>query len=64
MLAWVLFAWWRRRAGDDKVAAKVKQPKLIGIVFAVLSVVGGVAASVSVTLTGHSGAESVWETKN
>ncbi|MDO8391565.1 MAG: hypothetical protein Q7V57_13880 [Actinomycetota bacterium] len=63
VLVWVLFAWWRRRAGDEKVTAKVKKPKLIGIVLAVLVVVGGVAASVSVTLTGHSGAKSVWETK-
>jgi len=63
VLAWVLFAWWRRRSGDEKVTAKVKQPKLIGIVLAVLVVVGGVAASASVTLTGHSGAKSVWETK-
>ena len=61
VLAWVLFAWWRRRAGEDKAVQKVRKPKVIALVLAVLAVIGAVSATVSVTLTGHSGAESVWE---
>lgn len=63
VVVWVLFAWWRRHAGEEKVTATVKQPKLINILLAVLVVIGGVAATTSVTVTGHSGAKSVWEKK-
>lgn len=60
-LAWVLFAWWRRRAGDDRAAAVTRSPKQIALVLAVLAVLSGAAATYSVTVTGHSGAKSVWE---
>ena len=63
VVVWVLFAWWRRKAGEEKVTATVKQPKLIGILLSVLVVIGGVAATASVTVTGHSGAKTVWESK-
>jgi len=60
---WVLFAWWRRRSGEEKVTAVVKRPKVIAVLLSVLVVVSGVAATASVTVTGHSGAKSVWESK-
>jgi uncharacterized membrane protein len=59
--AWVGFAWWRRRVGEEKATATVKQPKLLNIILSVLVVLGGVAATWSVTAAGHSGATSVWE---
>jgi uncharacterized membrane protein len=61
LLAWVLFAWWRRRAGEEKAVAKVRKPKLLAIVLSILVVLAGVGSTVSVTLTGHSGAKSVWD---
>lgn len=60
-LAWVVFAWWRRRVGEERATAVTRRPRLLGITFAVLSVVSGAAATVSVVATGHSGASSVWE---
>ncbi|CAB4363204.1 MAG: hypothetical protein F2681_09810 [Actinobacteria bacterium] len=63
LAVWVLFAWWRRRSGEEKVTAVVKQPKVIAIILSVLVVVSGIAATASVTVTGHSGAKSVWESK-
>ena len=63
VLVWVLFAWWRRRKGEEAVTAKVKNPKVINIILTVLVVAAGIGATASVTLTGHSGAKSVWETE-
>ena len=63
VVVWVLFAWWRRRSGEEKVIAVVKRPKVIAIILSVLVVVSGIAATASVTVTGHSGAKSVWESK-
>ena len=63
VVVWVLFAWWRRHCGEEKVTAAVKKPKLIAILLSVLVVVSGVAATASVTVTGHSGAKSVWESR-
>ena len=60
-LAWVGFAWWRRRVGEEKAAAVAKKPQLLNVVLSVLVVLGGVAATWSVTAAGHSGATSVWE---
>jgi len=61
-LAWVLYSIWQRRVGDERATAKVRKPRLIGTMLAVVVVLSGAVASVSVTLTGHSGARSVWET--
>jgi uncharacterized membrane protein len=61
LLGWVLFMWWQDRIGEDAAVAKVRKPKLIGWVLAVLMTVAGVGATVSVTITGHSGAKTVWE---
>ena len=63
VVVWVLFAWWRRHTGEEKVTAAVKQPKLIAIILSVLVVASGVAGTASVTVTGHSGAKTVWESK-
>ena len=41
----------------------MKKPKLVNVILAVLVVVSGVAATASITVTGHSGAKSVWEKK-
>jgi uncharacterized membrane protein len=62
-LSWVLFAWWRRRKGDEAVTAKVRKPKAIHLVLGVLAVLSGVVATVTVTQAGHSGAKSVWQPK-
>jgi len=64
LLGWVLFAWWRRRVGEEKAVKTVRKPKLLSIVLSVLVVLAGVGGTVSVTLTGHSGAKSVWERTN
>lgn len=61
LLVWVLFSAWRRRVGEERAVQKVRRPKVVGLVLAVLVVVSGVAATSSVYLTGHSGAKSVWE---
>jgi uncharacterized membrane protein len=61
VLAWVLFNRWSTKVGAERATAVVRKPKLVGIVLAVLVVLAGVGATVSVTLTGHSGAKSVWE---
>ena len=61
-LAWVVFSAWQRRVGDEQATAKVRKPRLIGTVLAVVVVLSGVFASASVMLTGHNGAKSVWET--
>lgn len=61
LLAWVLFNRWSSKVGDERATAVVRKPRLVGIVLAVLVVLAGVGATVSVTLTGHSGAKSVWE---
>jgi hypothetical protein len=63
MLAWVLFAWWRRRAGEEAATAKVRKPRVIHLVLAALTVVSGVVATVTVTQAGHTGAKSVWQPK-
>jgi uncharacterized membrane protein len=63
MLAWVLFAWWRRRTGEETATAKVHKPKVVNLVLAVLVVVSGVVATVTVSQAGHTGARSVWEQK-
>lgn len=61
VLAWVVFSWWRRRAGDEKVAAKVRKPKAISIALMVLALASSAAATVSITATGHNGAKAVWD---
>lgn len=61
VLAWVLFAWWRRRAGEETATAKVRKPKVVAVVLLVLASVSGVAAGVSIAVTGHNGAKAVWE---
>ena len=61
VLAWVLFAAWRRRAGEDHAVAKVRKPRIVHVTLAVLVAVSGVAATYAVYATGHSGAKSVWE---
>lgn len=61
-LLWVLFAWWRRRVGDDRATAVVRKPRVVAAVMAVLVVLSGVTATTWVIRTGHSGAKSVWET--
>ncbi len=60
-LMWVLFAWWRRRTGEEQAVKVLRKPKVINIVLAILVVASGVTASWSVYATGHSGAKSVWE---
>ncbi|MEI8240053.1 MAG: DUF2231 domain-containing protein [Actinomycetota bacterium] len=62
-LAWVLFAWWRRRKGEDVATAKVRKPRAVHAVLALLAVVSGIVATVTVTQAGHSGAASVWHKK-
>ncbi|MDO8363176.1 MAG: hypothetical protein Q7V88_09790 [Actinomycetota bacterium] len=61
MLGWLLFSRWQARVGAEKATAVVRKPRLVGVVLASLVVLSGVVATVSVTLTGHSGAESVWD---
>ena len=61
VLAWVLFARWRTRAGEERATAVAKRPRHVGVALAVLAVLAGGTATVSVYLTGHSGATSVWE---
>jgi uncharacterized membrane protein len=60
-LMWVVFAWWRRRTGEEQATTVLRKPKVINLVLAILVVGSGVAASWSVYSTGHSGAKSVWE---
>lgn len=60
-LGWVLFTWWRARAGEEAATAKVRKPRTVALVFAVLSVIAGIGATASVIQTGHSGAKSVWQ---
>lgn len=59
--AWVAFAWWRRRVGEERATATAKRPQVLHVVLSVLVVVSGVAATWSVVAAGHSGATSVWE---
>ena len=61
VLAWVLFAAWRRKVGEEHAVARVRRPKVVAIVLALLVVLSGFTATASVYLTGHSGAKSVWE---
>lgn len=61
LLAWTLFAAWRRRVGEERAVAVVRRPRVVAAVLCALAVLGGVVASVVVVRTGHSGAESVWE---
>jgi uncharacterized membrane protein len=63
VLAWVVFAWWRRRKGEEAATATVRKPRVIAGVLCAIAIVGGVLATASVTVTGHSGATSVWESK-
>jgi hypothetical protein len=58
---WVTFCRWRQRAGDDRVTAAVKKPRVVAGALVALALLTGAAASVSVVRTGHSGATSVWE---
>jgi uncharacterized membrane protein len=60
-LAWILFSRWRGRVGEERATAVVRRPRVIAAVLAVLVVLSGAVATVSVTWTGHSGARSVWE---
>ena len=61
VLVWVLFTRWRARAGEERVAAVARKPAAVAGVLLALSVLAGIAASVTIVRTGHSGAESVWE---
>ncbi len=61
LLAWVLFSRWRDKVGEERTTAVVRKPKVVAIVLAVLVVISGAVATVSVTWTGHSGAKTVWE---
>lgn len=61
LLGWVLFDRWRSKVGDERAAAAVRKPRVVGTVLAVLVVLAGAGAATSVVLTGHSGAKSVWE---
>jgi uncharacterized membrane protein len=63
VLLWVGFATWRRRAGEEKAAAKVRKPKVLAAVLMVLALGAGVAATTVITIAGHNGAKSVWEQK-
>jgi uncharacterized membrane protein len=63
VLLWVGFAWWRRRAGEEQAAAKVRRPKVLAAVLMVLAIGAGVAATTVITIAGHNGAKSVWEQK-
>jgi uncharacterized membrane protein len=61
VLVWVVFAWWRRRTGEEQAVKVLRKPKVINIVLAILVVGSGITATWSVYATGHSGAKSVWE---
>lgn len=61
LLAWTLFAAWRRRVGEERAVAVAKRPRVVGAALCAVSVLVGVLAAVAVVRTGHSGAESVWE---
>jgi hypothetical protein len=61
VLAWVLFARWRAKVGEERATAVTKRPRQLAAALAVLAVLSGGVATVSVYLTGHSGAKSVWE---
>jgi hypothetical protein len=57
----VLFAWWRRRAGEEAAVAKVRKPKLIAVILMVASIGAGAGAAISIAAAGHNGAKAVWE---
>jgi threonine/homoserine/homoserine lactone efflux protein len=60
-LAWVLFSAWRRRVGEEQATAKARKPRVIATVLMALAILLGAGSAISVTRTGHSGAQSVWE---
>ena len=47
--------------GEERAVARVRRPKVVAVVLALLVVLSGFTATASVYLTGHSGAKSVWE---
>jgi len=61
VLLWVLFAWWRRRVGEEAAVAKVRKPRLVAVVLMVASIVAGAGAAISIAAAGHNGAKAVWE---
>ena len=61
LLAWMLFIRWRNKAGEEAATAKVRKPKQIALVLAVVAILTGAVATVAMTLTAHNGAKSVWE---
>jgi len=63
VLAWVGFAWWRRRVGEERATSVARKPKIVATALAALAILAGAATTASVTIAGHNGAKSVWETK-
>ncbi|HAP74692.1 MAG TPA: hypothetical protein DCR14_01245 [Acidimicrobiaceae bacterium] len=61
VLGWMLFLRWRRKVGEEQATAKARKPRHIAAVLAALAIVSGSVATVTMTLTAHNGAKSVWE---
>lgn len=61
-VAWVAVVAWRRKVGEARATERLRSPRRVVAALAVLAVLSGVAATTSVVLAGHGGAESVWDT--
>lgn len=61
LAAFVVFAWWRRRVGEEKAVATTKKPKLVVGVLGAVLVVSAALSTWWIVETGHNGAKSTWE---
>lgn len=61
LLAWMLFNRWQKKVGEEAATAKVRKPKQIALALAVVAILMGGVATVTMTLTAHNGAKCTWD---
>lgn len=61
VLAWFVISRWSARVGEERAAKVLRKPKALAVALVALAALSGAVATWSVTVTGHNGAKSVWE---
>lgn len=61
VVLWFVVTRWSAHVGAERAAKSLRKPKAIAVALIALASLSGAIATYSVTVAGHNGAKSVWE---